>query len=180
LSRGRLHAVLVRDAPKLINWLNDQSKSAEDRFALYRQWVPEWSRRHDIAIRERDPRLVHENGDGKHVMILENGSFLWFDFEMTFPPPSVRLHLMRSSVSLVSGKHALDSERLIETVRHIGQVTPAQARLLLATSELAASFCRACDRAFKAKPKTDQQVCCPHDPRELERQYERINSSTPP
>ena len=71
------------DAVKLDAFLRDESKPVQERFDLYVDWLKEWSRRHDIAIREREPRLVHENGDGKHVMLTGDG-FLWFDFEMIY------------------------------------------------------------------------------------------------
>jgi len=70
--------------PKLNEYLSDQGIAEEERIATYERFVGEWGRRHEIAIREREPRLVHENGDGKHVMILEDGGFLWFDFEMVY------------------------------------------------------------------------------------------------
>ncbi len=149
------------EAPKLINWLNDQSKSAEARFALYRRWLPEWSRRHDIAIREREPRLVHENGDGKHVMLLEDGSFLWFDFEMTFRSRRrVAEHISHEIIQylwfLRKSTPPEIQERLIkETVRHY----PVKERLLAAHDYFwrhpnwLHRFGRACDRTFKAKAK---------------------------
>ena len=70
--------------PKLNGYLSDPSIPQSDRLETFGRFVVEWGRRHEIAIREREPRLVHENGDGKHVMILDDGSFLWFDFEMAF------------------------------------------------------------------------------------------------
>lgn len=72
------------DRPKLNGYLSDASIPEEERLATYRRFLVEWGRRHEIAIREREPRLIHENGDGKHVMILEDGGFLWFDFEMVY------------------------------------------------------------------------------------------------
>lgn len=72
------------EAPKLHHFLRDESIDIEERFRTYRVWLPEWSRRHDIAIADREPRLVHENGDGKHVLILGNDQFLWFDFEICY------------------------------------------------------------------------------------------------
>jgi len=70
--------------PKLNDYLCDTKVPEAERIATFRRFVAEWGRRHEIAIREREPRLVHENGDGKHVMILDDGSFLWFDFEMIY------------------------------------------------------------------------------------------------
>lgn len=72
------------DEPKLHDYMADASVSADERFALYRRWLQEWGRRHRICVDEREPRLIHENGDGKHVMLLDDGSFLWFDFEMVY------------------------------------------------------------------------------------------------
>lgn len=72
------------DAPKLEEVLADASRPLEARMDLYRRWLSEWCRRHEIAEREQEPRLVHENGDAGHVMILEDETFLWFDFEMVF------------------------------------------------------------------------------------------------
>jgi hypothetical protein len=149
------------EAPKLINWLNDQSKSADERFGLYRKWLLEWSCRHDIAIRERDPRLVHENGDGKHVMLLDGGGFLWFDFEMTFRSRRrVAQHISHEIIQYLwfmrKSTPPEIQERLIEeTVRHY----PAKERLREAHDyfwrhpNLLHRFGRACDRAFKAKAR---------------------------
>jgi len=72
------------DRPKLGAFMGDGAVPEDERFELWRRWLGEWGRRHEIAIAEREPRLVHENGDGKHVMLLEDGGFLWFDFEMIY------------------------------------------------------------------------------------------------
>ena len=34
-----------------------------------------------ILLERREARLIHENGDMKHVMIMPDGDFLFFDFE---------------------------------------------------------------------------------------------------
>lgn len=72
------------ERPKLNDYLSDTSISESERLGTYGRFVAEWGRRHEIAIRESEPRLIHENGDGKHVMIMEDGGFLWFDFEMVY------------------------------------------------------------------------------------------------
>lgn len=74
------------EAPKLIDYLCDPAVPTDAKLELYRRFLAEWGRRHALAIAEREPRLVHENGDGKHVMLLgEPGDgFLWFDFEMVY------------------------------------------------------------------------------------------------
>lgn len=148
------------NAPKIGDILRDQSKPVAERWELYRRWLPEWSRRHDIAIREREPKLVHENGDGKHVMILDK-EFLWFDFEMAFRSRSkVAEHISHEIIQFIWNLRKSTppeiSEHLIEeTVRHY----PDKERLLRAHDyfwkhpNLIHRFGRACDRAFKAKSR---------------------------
>ena len=68
---------------KFIDYFGDPSVALEDRLHTYRRFLKEWHRRHDMAIKQKEPRLVHENGDMKHVLIVNN-QFLFFDFEMTY------------------------------------------------------------------------------------------------
>jgi hypothetical protein len=70
-------------AEKLIDRMRDAGRPVEERLATWRRFLPEWGRRHELAVREREPRLVHENGDTKHVMLVGD-DFLWFDFEMVY------------------------------------------------------------------------------------------------
>lgn len=63
--------------------LPDESVPREERIRLYRKFLVEWHRRHRLAIDRREPRLIHENGDLKHVMDY-NGELVWFDFEMCY------------------------------------------------------------------------------------------------
>lgn len=72
------------EAPTLEQYLRDPERPQEEKLSVYERWVAEWSRRHAVAEREREPRLMHENGDAGHVFILEDGGFLWFDFEMVY------------------------------------------------------------------------------------------------
>jgi hypothetical protein len=65
------------------DYFGDESIALEDRLYTYRRFLEVWHRRHDMAIRQREPCLVHENGDLKHVMIVDD-QFLFFDFEMTY------------------------------------------------------------------------------------------------
>ena len=65
------------------DYFGDRSVSIEDRLNTYRRFLEVWHHRHDLAIKRQEPRLVHENGDLKHVMIVDD-QFLFFDFEMTY------------------------------------------------------------------------------------------------
>lgn len=70
--------------PKLVDLLGKPALALEERLALWRGFLPVWHRRHALAIERAEPRFVHENGDLKHVMVLEDGGYLQFDFEMVF------------------------------------------------------------------------------------------------
>lgn len=71
------------DAPMLDEYMADAEVPLEERLATWRRFLVEWSRRHDVAETEREPRLMHENGDPGHVMLVGD-EFLWFDFEMVY------------------------------------------------------------------------------------------------
>ena len=71
------------EAPKLDDHMRDEAIPVDERFRTYRRWLVDWCRRHDLAEAERETRLVHENGDTGHVMLVGD-EFLWFDFEMVF------------------------------------------------------------------------------------------------
>jgi hypothetical protein len=72
-----------RRGPNMNEYLGDATIPVEERFGTWRHFLAEWGRRHELAIAESEPRLVHENGDGKHVMIFDDGLH-WFDFEMVW------------------------------------------------------------------------------------------------
>lgn len=81
--------------------LPDESVPLEERIRLYRKFLIEWHRRHRMAIDRHEPRLVHENGDLKHVMDYQN-QLVWFDFEMCYRDRShVEDHVAREILSYV-------------------------------------------------------------------------------
>ena len=149
-----------RVGPKLNDYLCDASIPLDTRFGTYRRWLPEWSRRHDLAIEHREPRLVHENGDGKHVMIFEHG-FHWFDFEMVWRDPArveeqvvheILQYLWQISKTVPESMR----ERLLdETVEgYPGRDRLHDAwRLFLAPRNPAMRVARALDRSFSARAK---------------------------
>lgn len=112
-----------RRGPSINEVLSDEALSVEQRFATWRRLLAEWGRRHALAISLRDPRLVHENGDGKHVMVFDDG-FHWFDFEMVWRSASrisenvaheILQYLWQISKSM---PEALRPRLLEETVAH--------------------------------------------------------------
>ena len=63
--------------------LPDETVPIGERVAVYRKFLGEWHRRHRLAVEKKEPRLIHENGDLKHVMKYGD-ELVWFDFEMCF------------------------------------------------------------------------------------------------
>ena len=72
------------DAVRFVIYFADPKVPIDQKLETWRRFLPVWHRRHALAIERREPRLVHENGDMKHVMILPDGEFLFFDFEMAY------------------------------------------------------------------------------------------------
>lgn len=148
------------EAPKLDAWLRDESKPLEERLDTFREFLRQWGRRHEIAIREKEPRLVHENGDGKHVLIMEN-ELLWFDFEMIFRSRrAVPLHVSHEIIQYLwyLNKNTPEDVRTVlfeETVKHY----PDRDRLVKAYEFFwehpnpIHRWGRAADRALKKKQR---------------------------
>jgi hypothetical protein len=72
------------EAQRFKEYFADATVPVEERLKMWRRFLPVWHRRHALAIERREPKLVHENGDLKHVLIMDDGQFLFFDFEMVF------------------------------------------------------------------------------------------------
>jgi hypothetical protein len=136
-------------------YFRDDEIPFEERMAMWRRWVPEWHRRHAIAVRDDDARLVHENGDVKHVMLWED-DFVYFDFEMIFTRGRIRMLVGREmlaymrSVGRFFGEQTYD-RMMDELVEHYPDKT-----LLFGAWEIAwrhpnpvMRFLRAIDRRIK-------------------------------
>jgi hypothetical protein len=146
-------------APRLVDHIQNEDIPLETRFEKYRQFLGDWGRRHALAIEHREPRLVHENGDGKHVLILPDGDLLWFDFEMTFRHPHrVEEHVSHEIVQflwflLKVLPPALAERVLQETITHY----PSRERLAVAHDYFfhhprpLLRLGRALDRKFRAR-----------------------------
>ena len=149
-----------RDGPKLYSYLADPGIDKDERFDTYRRFVREWSRRHSLAIEEREPRLVHENGDGKHVLIFDDG-FHWFDFEMVWRDSSrIEEHVSHEIIQYIWQISkwlpvALRPRLIAETV----DAYPARERLdgawqlFLADRRPLLRLARGLDRSLRARSK---------------------------
>ncbi len=74
--------------PQFVMYFADRSVPLEEKLEVWRRFLPVWNRRLSLAIERREARLIHENGDMKHVMIMPDGGFLFFDFEMAYRSPN--------------------------------------------------------------------------------------------
>ncbi|MCB9897733.1 MAG: hypothetical protein H6825_07005 [Planctomycetes bacterium] len=70
--------------------LRDEELPLEARLDTWRRFVLEQAARHALAVGRDEPRLIHENGDCKHVMLHPDGGFLTFDLEIGFRSRHVR------------------------------------------------------------------------------------------
>jgi hypothetical protein len=94
-------------------YFKDKEVPLEERMATWRRWVPEWHRRHAAAVAESDPYLIHENGDVKHVMLWEGG-FVYFDFEMVYTGRDVRMLVGREILAYMRSVGRFFGEELYE------------------------------------------------------------------
>ena len=70
------------DRPRFIHYFADSGVPLDERLDMWKRFLPMWQHRHRLALDRSEPKLIHENEDLKHVMIMEDGQFLFFDFEM--------------------------------------------------------------------------------------------------
>jgi hypothetical protein len=66
-----------------VDLFSDPSISLQGKKDLWLRFLPLWHKRHRLALDQREPRFVHENGDLKHIMLFED-ELVFFDFEMVF------------------------------------------------------------------------------------------------
>ncbi|MHC5212683.1 MAG: hypothetical protein ACYTG2_18370 [Planctomycetota bacterium] len=141
-------------------YFNDESIPLEERIGTWRDWVPEWCRRHQTAVREREPRLIHENGDVKHVMLWQGG-YVYFDFEVQFTSSDVRDLVGRELLAYMRSVRKFFGEDMYQRMmRELVEHYPDK-QLLLAGWEHAyrnsnplMRVARALDRTFKPRHKS--------------------------
>jgi hypothetical protein len=148
---------------KLVDLLGDPTISLEERVVIWTGFLPTWHRRHALAIQRGEPRLVHENGDLKHVMPMDDGDYLFFDFEMVYRSRRrTKEFVAREILSFLKslGKTVRPGEFdrfMTETVRHypdhdLLRYTHAFA---FANPNPVLRLARAIDRNFKSRAKKE-------------------------
>jgi hypothetical protein len=117
-------------------YFRDEAVPLEERMATWRRWIPEWHRRHRAAVDRNDAYLVHENGDVKHVMLWEGG-FVYFDFEMVYTGRDVRMLVGREILAYLRSVGRFFGEALYDRMLDELVVAYPDKALLLAGWESA-------------------------------------------
>lgn len=114
------------------DYFQDKQIPLEERMAMWRRWLPEWNRRHQAAIDTGDSKLIHENGDVKHVMIHED-EFVYFDFEMIYTSSDIRMLVGREILAYMrSVGRFFGHEMYVEMMNALVDVYPDKSLLLSA------------------------------------------------
>lgn len=140
-------------------YFRDESIPVEERLETWRRWIPEWHRRHRAAVEHDDGRLIHENGDVKHVMLWE-GDWVYFDFEMIYTSKDVRMLVGREILAYMRSVGRFFGEELYDRMTDILVETYPDRTLLFAAWEFAyrhsnpfTRFVRVLDRTLKPSHK---------------------------
>jgi hypothetical protein len=141
------------------DYFRDESVPVEERLATWRRWVPEWHRRHAAAVANAEPRLIHENGDVKHVMLWQ-GDFVYFDFEIVFRGRDVRCLVGREIAAYLRSVGRFFGEAMYDRMLDILVEAYPDKTLLLEAWEQAyrnrnpfVRFGRALDRAVNPRTR---------------------------
>lgn len=90
------------EGTKFATYFSDPDVSLDAKRAMWRRYLEAAGRRHALCIEKREPALIHENGDLKHVLIPDDDDLLYFDFEVTYRSPGkVRRHIARELLAFL-------------------------------------------------------------------------------
>lgn len=139
------------------DYFRDGAVPLEERMATWRRWIPEWHRRHRACVETGDPRLIHENGDVKHVMLWK-GEFVYFDFEMVYRSRRARVLVGRELATYMRSVGRFFGEEMYDRMlRELVEHYPDKALLMSAWEHGHADThpgwraLRALDRRFRPK-----------------------------
>jgi hypothetical protein len=68
----------------LLSYFADPRISKENKIDKLKRFVPEWGRRHHLALESGNRFLIQEHPSFKHVYINDGGRFIFFDFETVY------------------------------------------------------------------------------------------------
>lgn len=68
----------------LLSYFSDPQIGKEDKIETLKRFIPEWGRRHSLAMKRKDRFLIQEHPSFKHVYMSGDGRLIFFDFETVF------------------------------------------------------------------------------------------------
>jgi hypothetical protein len=71
----------------LLSYFADPHIAQAEKAAMLRHFLPEWGRRHQLAMKTGNRLLIQEHPSFKHVFVSESGRLIFFDFETVYQAP---------------------------------------------------------------------------------------------
>jgi hypothetical protein len=71
----------------LLSFFADPHVGKDEKTAMLRRFIPEWGRRHHLAMKSGNRLLIQEHPSFKHVFVNDTGQFFAFDFETVYQAP---------------------------------------------------------------------------------------------
>lgn len=107
------HLVMEHVAGRtLLHYFSDPQQPIAEKVAVFRRFLPEWGRRHLLALQTGDRLLIQEHPSFKHVFYGDDGRLIFFDFETVYIRYDIRNLIAREIAgyarSLVKVANAAD------------------------------------------------------------------------
>jgi len=68
----------------LLSYFADPHIDKDDKIATLKRFIPEWGRRHHLAMKTKNRLLIQEHPSFKHVYMNNDGRLIFFDFETVY------------------------------------------------------------------------------------------------
>lgn len=68
----------------LLSYFSDPQIEKKDKIETLKRFIPEWGRRHHLAMKHKNRLLIQEHPSFKHVYMNQDGRLIFFDFETVF------------------------------------------------------------------------------------------------
>lgn len=130
--------------------------ASEEFPCLWKLFVDELKNRHEIAERERESKLIHENADLSHVMLAENKLY-YFDFEVCYTSKNIREIIARELLGyLKSLRRHVGEDKFIEYLDMLFSLYPKNNleetyTTMFRNRKLVVRFGRLLDRMFSKR-----------------------------
>jgi hypothetical protein len=68
----------------LLSYFADPDIGKDDKISTLKRFIPEWGRRHHLAMKSKNRLLIQEHPSFKHVYMSNDGRLISFDFETVY------------------------------------------------------------------------------------------------